>query len=484
MKRAGSSRGRAARARRAKKPRWLTWGEGPNRYDESWPELSPCGYASPEVAQRRREAENRDLEHDLMDAILDTANVSEAWKRVKANKGAAGVDEVSIEDFPDLFRSAWPRLRERLAAGSYEPSPTLRVEIEKPDGGARLLGIPTVLDRVIQQAIVRVLGPILDPGFSESSFGFRPNRSARQAVEQVRDAIKDGRRVAVDLDLSKFFDRVDHDVLMSRLARKIRDKRVLRLIGRYLRAGVQVDGRLQPTREGVPQGGPLSPLLANVVLDDLDKELESRGHRFARYADDFVILVTSMRSGERVMASVKAMLERKLKLKVNEEKSRVVKARDLEFLGFAFGTGGKIMWSEKSLAVFKRRIREYTRRRWGVSMEHRLGKLSRYMRGWMGYYAISKTFKEVRRMDNWIRRRVRCCYWKQWKTNANRVRKLMALGVNRRNAIITGVTKLGYWKMSKTPSVNQALSNRYLEEQGLPSLVKLWSRVHYPDTSR
>ena len=337
---------------------------------------------------------------------------------------------------------------------------------------------------MIQQAIVRVLGPILDPAFSESSFGFRPRRSAKQAVEQVRDIIKSGRRVAVDLDLSKFFDRVDHDILMSRLARRIRDKRVLRLIGKYLRAGVQVDGRLQATAEGVPQGGPLSPLLANVVLDDLDKELESRGHRFARYADDFVILTKSLRSGERVISSVRKFLEAKLKLKVNEEKSRVVMARDLNFLGFAFGAGGKIMWSEKSLDAFKKRVRELTGRSWGVSMEYRLLKLAQYMRGWMGYYAISKTFKEVRRMDYWIRRRIRCCYWKQWKTHRNRVRNLTSLGVNRRNAIITGVTKLGYWKMSKTPGVNQALSNRYLKEQGLLSLVELWSRVHYPDTSR
>lgn len=482
MNRAGSSRRRVSRP--AKVTGGLRWREGLNRCDGFRSELSPCGYASPEVAQERRDAGSRDPGDDLMEAILDTANVSEAWKRVKANKGAAGVDEVSIEDFPDLFRAAWPRLRERLASGSYEPAPTLRVEMEKPDGGKRLLGIPTVLDRVIQQAIARVLGPILDPAFSESSFGFRPGRSARQAVEQVRDVIRSGRRAAVDLDLSKFFDRVDHDILMSRLGRTIRDRRVLRLIGKYLRAGVQVDGRLQRTVEGVPQGGPLSPLLANVVLDDLDKELEKRDHRFARYADDFVILTKSQRAGERVMDSVRRFLESKLKLKVNEGKSRVVMARDLEFLGFAFGTGGKIMWSEKSLDVFKKRIRELTGRSWSVSMEHRLLKLAQYMRGWMGYYAISKTFKEVRRMDHWIRRRLRCCYWKQWKTNRNRARNLIALGVGHRDAMITGVTKLGYWKMSKTPGVNQALSKRYLEEQGLLSLVDLWSRVHYPTTVR
>ncbi len=481
MKRAGSSRGRGSRP--AKGPK-LAWREGPNLYDGFRSELSPCGYASPEVALGRRDSDSRDPGHDLMEAVLDTANVSEAWKRVKANKGAAGVDEVSIEDFPDLFRAAWPRLRERLASGSYEPAPTLRVEIEKPDGGKRLLGIPTVLDRVIQQAIVRVLGPILDPAFSESSFGFRPGRSARQAVEQVSGIIRSGRNVAVDLDLSKFFDRVDHDILMSRLGRGIRDGRVLRLIGKYLRAGVMVEGRLQRTGEGVPQGGPLSPLLANIVLDDLDRELERRGHRFARYADDFVVMVKSVRAGERVLQSLRRFLESRLKLKVNEEKSRVVKARDLEFLGFAFGTGGKIVWSAKSLDAFKMRIRQLTGRSWGVSMEVRLGKLAQYTRGWMGYYAISRTFKEVRSMDHWIRRRIRCCYWKQWKTLRNRVRNLMALGVDRRSAIITGVTKLGHWKMSKTPGVNQALSKRYLEEQGLLSLVALWSRAHYPATAR
>ena len=265
MKRAGSSCRRDTRP--AKKSGGLTWREGLNRYDGSWSICSPCGYASPEVVQERREAESQDPGCDLMEAIMGTDNVSEAWKRVKANNGAAGVDEVSIEDFPDLFRAAWPRLRERLASGSYEPAPTLRVEIEKPDGGKRLLGIPTVLDRVIQQSMVRVLGPILDPTFSENSFGFRPKRSARQAVEQVRDIIKSGRRVAVDLDLSKCsgsfgpvlsqarnFDRVDHDILMSRLGRRIRDKRVLRLIGKYLRAGVQVEGRYQRTAQGVPQG--------------------------------------------------------------------------------------------------------------------------------------------------------------------------------------------------------------------------------------
>lgn len=418
-----------------------------------------------------------------MEAILDTRNVSEAWKRVKANKGSAGVDEVSIEDFPDLFRERWPKLRERLEQGTYVPAPTLRVEIDKPDGGKRLLGIPTVLDRVIQQSIVRALGPIFDPTFSESSFGFRPKRSARQAVEQIAGHIKSGRCVAVDLDLSKFFDRVDHDVLMCRLARKVRDKRVLRLIGGYLRAGVQVDGRYQRTAEGVPQGGPLSPLLANIMLDDLDKELERRGHRFARYADDFVVMVKSVRSGERVMSSLRRFLENKLKLKVNEEKSSVAKASELSFLGFAF-KGSKIVWSEKSLRAFRYRLRELTSRNWGVSMKWRYAKLAWYMRGWMGYYGISKTYAEIRRLDHWIRRRMRSCYWKQWKTYSNRIRQLMKLGVSRRNAIRSGLTSKGIWKLSKSPSINYAMSNGWLKEQGLLSLKTLWVKIHYPTTVR
>lgn len=481
MKRAGSSCRRGSRP--SKESGGLTWGEGPNRNDELWSFCSPCGYASPEVAHGRREEGSWSSGSDLMEAILDTANVSEAWKRVKANKGSAGVDEVSIEDFSDLFRERWPSLRERLLSGSYEPAATLRVEIDKPDGGKRLLGIPTVLDRLIQQSIVRALGPIFDPTFSESSFGFRPKRGARQAVEKISGHIKSGRRVAVDLDLSKFFDRVDHDVLMCRLARKVRDKRVLRLIGKYLRAGVQVDGRHERTVEGVPQGGPLSPLLANVVLDDLDKELEARGHSFARYADDFVVMVKSIRSGERVMASVRRFLERKLKLKVNEEKSSVSKATKLTFLGFAF-RGSKIVWSEKSLHAFRYRMSELTNRNWGVSMKWRYTKLAWYMRGWMGYFGISKTYAAIRQLDQWIRRRMRCCYWKRWKTYSNRIRQLLRLGVNRRNAIITGLTSKGIWKLSKSPSVNQAISNGWLEEQGLLSLKTLWVAIHYPTTVR
>lgn len=363
------------------------------------------------------------------------------------------------------------------------PRRCVRVELAKPNGGVRLLGIPTVLDRLIQQAIAQQLGPIFDPGFSDHSYGFRPHRSAYDAVRHVADGIKSGRRIAVDLDLSKFFDAVNHDVLMVRLARKVTDKRVLHLIGHYLRAGVEVDGRLQRTTQGVPQGGPLSPLLANVVLDDLDKELERRDHHFARYADDFTILVKSPRAGERVMASVRRFLERMLKLKVNETKSAVVKTNALTFLGFAF-KGSRIVWSERSLQRFEHRIRELTSRNWGVAMKERIRQLAHYLRGWIGYFGISQTYGTLRHLEPWIRRRLRCCYGKMWKTRRNRIRQLLRLGVSKRDAILNGLSGAGCWAMSQSPALNQALHNDWLTVEGLPSLTARWAHIHYPTTVR
>ena len=324
--------------------------------------------------------ESPDPNDHLLERILSRENMLKAWKRVKANKGAPGIDGKSIEEFPEFARNHWDNIRESLLAGTYQPLPVRRVEIPKATGGTRPLGIPTVLDRLIQQAIYQVMMPIFDPNFSDHSYGFRPGRSAHNAVYQIREYIQEGYRVAVDMDLSKFFDTVNHDVLMHRVARKVRDKRVLRLIGKYLRAGVMVNGRLQATRKGVPQGGPLSPLLANILLDDLDKELERRGHRFVRYADDFIILVKSQRAGERVMASVQRFLERKLKLEVNQDKSQVASTNQTDFLGFTF-KGTKIRWSDKAFVEFKRRIKELTGRSWFASMEYRLDKLAQYIRG-------------------------------------------------------------------------------------------------------
>ena len=305
--------------------------------------------------------ESFDPNENLLERILSNENMAAAWKRVKANQGAPGIDGVPIEQFPELTRPLWNQIRQSLSAGRYQPSPVRRVEIPKANGGTRPLGIPTVLDRLIQQAIAQILSPIFDPAFSESSFGFRPGRSAHHAVYKVREYIREGCRIAVDVDLSKFFDTVHHDVLMRRVVGKIPDKRVLRLIGKYLRAGVMVSGRLQETPLGVPQGGPLSPLLANIILDDLDKELEKRGHRFARYADDFIILVKSHRAGQRVMESIKHFLEQTLKLRINPEKSRVVPTNQAAFLGFTF-RGTKIHWLEKAFREFKRRVKELTGR--------------------------------------------------------------------------------------------------------------------------
>ena len=346
----------------------------------------------------------------LMEAVVDRTNIERAWKQVKANRGAPGPDGVTITEFPTWFRSRWPAIKQQLLDGTYRPEPVRRKVIAKPDGGQRLLGIPNVIERLIQQAIVQVLTPIFDPTFSESSFGFRPKRSAHGATKQVQRTIRRAYRYAADIDLSKFFDRVQHDVLMARVARKVGDKVLLRLIGRYLRAGVMVEGVLQPTEVGAPQGGPLSPILSNILLDDLDKELERRGLPFVRYADDFAIFAKSERAAERIMASVTRFLTDKLRLVVNQEKSQVVASREFEFLGFAFRKSrATINVSDKSLQRFKHRIREITGRSRGISMAQRLGELRRYVRGWMGYFGLASQLKLFDRLDRWIRRRIRMC---------------------------------------------------------------------------
>ena len=421
----------------------------------------------------RRAAMQPALREDLLERVLDSANVQRAWKQVKANGGAAGVDGLTIEAFPAFARTQWPTIRQALRDGTYQPAPVRRHVIAKPGGGERLLGIPRILDRVIQQAIAQVLTPIFDPAFSRSSFGFRPGRSAHGAVKQVHGYIEAGYRYCVDVDLARFFDTVDHDVVMARLAENVSDKRLLRLIGRYLRAGVVVEGTIQPTRKGVPQGSPLSPVLSNIVLDVLDKELERRGHRFARYADDVVILVKSQRAGKRVMQSITRFLERKLKLKVNRQKSQVVPANAVEFLGFVFRRG-KIRWSQQSVERFKAKVRRLTSRTWGISMQKRLAILSSYLRGWINYYGLSNYYRPLPELDRWIRRRVRMCYWKQWGRARRRIAMLIKLGVSRRNAIITGRSRRGSWTMARTPVTQQAMSNPWLKAQGLVSVRELW----------
>jgi len=424
-----------------------------------------------------------DPNEHLLERVFSRENMLRAWKRVKANKGASGVDGISIAEFPGFTRDRWENIRKSLLERTYQPSPVLRVEIPKVDGGTRPLGIPTVLDRLIQQAIAQVLGPIFDHTFSEFSFGFRPGRSAHDAVRKVREYIREGYRVAVDMDLSKFFDTVNHDVLMYRVAGRVHDKRLLRLTGKYLWAGVEINGRLQSTLKGVPQGGPLSPLLANIVLDDLDKELEMRGHRFVRYADDFIILVKSQSAGERVMISIRRFLERKLKLKVNEKKSCVAPTDQINFLGFTF-KGTKIRWSEKVLKEFKRRVRLLTGRSWFVSMDYRLRKLAQYVRGWMNYFGISEYYRPIPELDHWLRRRVRMCYWKRWRRTRTKVRELLKLGTSLKAAISVGLSRKGYWRLSRTLATQSGMTNQWLKKQGLISIKKLWVNIHYPATAR
>jgi RNA-directed DNA polymerase len=435
--------------------------------------LNPTG-----GAESRRVDVPPALSGSLMQRVVSRENMRRAWKRVKANHGAPGVDGMTVEEFPEFVRQHWATVRQSLLDGTYQPLPVRRVTIPKPGGkGERLLGIPTVRDRVIQQAIQQVLSPIFDPGFSESSFGFRPGRSAHGALRQVQHFITEGYRVVVDLDLAKFFDTVQPDVLMPRVARKVSDRGLLRLIGRYLRAGVMVGEILQPTEMGTPQGSPASPLLANILLDDLDKERERRGLRFARYADDLLILVKSQRAAERVKAGITRYLTRVLRLVVNEQKSRIVKTNQVEFLGFTF-RGTRLRWSGDSFADFRHRLRHLTGRSWGVSMEYRLKRLGLYLRGWMNYFGISQYYRPIPELDHWLRRRVRMCYWKQWRRPRTRIRHLIALGTSHRHAILTGLSRKSYWHLSKTLATQTGMTNEWLAKQGLLSIRDLWLKAH------
>jgi RNA-directed DNA polymerase len=371
------------------------------------------------------------LAHGLMEAIVDAENMRRALKRVRANKGSPGGDGMTVQQLPEFLKSQWPRIRQELLEGSYQPQPVRRVEIPKPDGGKRSLGIPTALDRLIQQAILQVLDRLYDATFSPHSYGFRPGKSAHQALEQARDYVASGKEWVVDLDLEKFFDRVNHDLLMGRLAQKIGDKRLLRLIRRYLEAGVMLNGVVIEREEGTPQGGPLSPLLANILLDELDRELTRRGHSFCRYADDCNIYVQSQRAGERVMASVTRFLEQKLRLQVNREKSGVARPSQRKFLGYRIlGTKkARLGIAPKSLKRAKDTIRRITKRNRGVSLGRVLEELRTFTEGWVAYFWRARTPSVFRAVDEWIRRRLRCYQWKQWKTPRHRARELRKAGV-------------------------------------------------------
>jgi RNA-directed DNA polymerase len=442
------------------------------------PTTKPQGEVRHVIAQ----AEKASSCEYLLEKIMARDNLLAAWKRVRQNGGAAGIDGMKIADLPDFLRQHWETIRRKLLDGTYAPSPVRRVEIPKPDGTKRPLGIPTVLDRVIQQAMAQILTPIYDPVFSDHSYGFRPARSAHDAIRAVQRESKERRRKwVVDCDLKAFFDTVNHDVLMSRLERRIKDRRVLSLIGKYLRAGVMMpSGKLDPTCAGVPQGGPLSPLLANILLDDLDQELEKRGHSFARYADDFVILCRSPRAAARVMGSVARFIEQRLKLVVNQTKSKVCEIKDAVFLGFTI-VKNRIKWSEKSKAKFGARIREITKRTRGVSPCKVMEELRLFVRGALNYYSLGMTYAEARELDGWLRRRVRLYYWKQWGRPRTRRRNLLKLGINRATVHMASRSRKGPWRMSQNSKVRGAMNNEWLDQQGVPSIENQWINIRYPN---
>jgi len=416
------------------------------------------------------------LNGHLMIKVLKGANLKAAWRQVKANGGVCGVDGISVEEFPAVLRRKWPKMRKGLMEGNYVPLPVKRVEIPKKSGGTRLLGIPAVKDRLIQQAISQVLTPIFDPGFSESSFGFRPGRSAHQAVYQMQQYVNAGYRYVVDLDLEKFFDSINHDILMASVARRVRDKTLLKLIGRFLRAGVQHKGTIHATRQGAPQGGPLSPLLGNILLDKLDKALESWGLRFCRYADDIRIFVKSGSEAQRVMKRAVCFIERRLKLKVNGKKSRVTDAGGNAFLGFTM-KGGKIRWTEDSFSRFVHNLKKLTGRSNGMSLQNRINRINTYVRGWMNYYGISQYYRPIHDFDGWLRRRIRMCQWKQWRYVRTRVRNLRALGVPLKMSIDVGISSKSFWHLSRTYATNFGMSNEWFNSQGLVSVKTLWCRA-------
>ncbi len=431
--------------------------------------IVPRNYSSEEfIASRLSESPTGQIR--LMESILERNNMRRAIRRVVKNKGAPGVDGMTVRKLKRYLKRHWSKIEQALLDGTYTPMPVRQKEIPKPGGGVRLLGIPTALDRAIQQATAQVLTRIWDHSFSESSFGFRPKRSQHDAIGQYREYVRCGFRYVIDIDLSKFFDRVNHDRLMARLATRIKDKRVLKLIRSFLTAGVMIGGLEQPTDEGTPQGGPLSPLLSNIVLDELDKELEKRGLRFVRYADDCVILVRSEGAANRVMESISRFIEKKLRLKLNREKSAVGRPWERKYLGLCVTnsrTKPKIRIHWKSIKRFKERIREITARRRGRSLGQVIGELREFMSGWWNYFGITESFNRLRPLAHWIRRRLRALVWKHWKNRRTRVGELLKRGVSRNYAVTTGCSRKGPWRMSKVKWVNIALPDAYFASLGL-----------------
>jgi RNA-directed DNA polymerase len=426
---------------------------------------------APRVAKRATESPVQAA--TLIEEVCERTNLLKAYQQVKANKGSPGVDGMTVTALGEYLKQQWPGIRERLLEGTYTPQVVKRVEIPKPDGGVRKLGIPTALDRFIQQAVMQVLQKQWDPTFSGHSFGFRPGRSAHQAVRAAQAYVTAGYRWVVDLDLEKFFDRVNHDVLMGRIAKRVEDKRVLKLIRAFLNAGVLENGLVSPTDEGTPQGGPLSPLVSNLLLDELDRELEQRGLRFVRYADDCNIYVASRRAGERVKASVTQFLAKRLRLKVNESKSGVARPWERKFLGFTFTSQRqpKRRIAPQALKRLVNRVRDITRRTRGVKVEKVTEDLCSYLRGWNGYFGHCQTPSVLAALNSWIRRRLRSFYWKQWKRGPVRFRELRARGVGRNLAAQTAGSAHGPWRLAKSPALSLALPDQWLARLGLPTLA-------------
>jgi RNA-directed DNA polymerase len=412
----------------------------------------------------------RALTGDLMERVCEHGNLNRAYKRVRANRGAPGIDGMTVGELYDWLVEHKGALVESLMDGSYEPQPVLGKEIDKPSGGKRRLGIPTVIDRLVQQAILQVLEGIVEPTFSESSYGFRRGRNAHQAVKQAAEYVVEGRRIVVDIDLAKFFDRVNHDMLMARVARHVSDKRLLRIIRRFMEAGMMWDGVCIERYEGTPQGGPLSPLLANLLLDDLDKELERRGHCFCRYADDCNIYVRTQKAGERVLSSVTRFLEEELRLRVNEEKSAAAPVQERQFLGYRILWDGRLVIAPRSLERAKRRIRQITRRNRGISLKQMIRELNSYLTGWVTYFRYAACRSHLQRLDEWIRRKLRCVRLKQRKRAKPIADFLQSLGVPEWSAWILALSGKGWWRKAGAPQAQQAMSIAWFRAQGLVSL--------------